>query len=336
VRSHSIIIAWETSSEVDGVVEYGTTQAYGSTASDFNWTTRHAVTLEDLNSHTTYRYRVKTRGQVLSDDRTFKSAAGPGQTSFTFVVIGDTHSGVFEFPRRQREIDAMHRANVDTIAAIAPGFFIHVGDLVEEGSDLAGWNDFFAIEGNLMSRIAMFPTLGNHERNHQNYFDLFYLPHNERWYSFDYGNAHFICLEIDGYGDPSPGGEQYLWLQSDLANTDKTWRFVFFHFPAYNSGYYGSDPGAQAYLVPLFQQYGVDVVFSGHQHNYQRNVADGITYFVTGGGGQFTNSPGSFAWTMHSEETRHILKLSITGNTLGGVAVRPDGSEFDPFTLTAD
>jgi hypothetical protein len=340
VRPDSIIIAWETSGAVDSVVEYGSTQTYGSSASDYTWTTRHAITLTGLSPHSTYHYRVKTSGQVLSAGSTFKTAAGSGQTPFRFAVIGDTHAGKFDFPHRKATADANHRDNVWNIAAFAPEFYLHVGDSVEHGSDLAAWNEFFAMEGLAMKSITLFPTLGNHEENHQHYFDLFYLPHNERWYSFDYANAHFVCLQIDGFAAFDPGSEQYLWLQNDLAGTGKTWKFVFFHIPAYSFGGFADYPevraGLQAYLAPLFQQYDVDIVFSGHQHYYQRNIVNRTTYLIAAGGANPHDSAGYGPETAYAEATPHTVRISVSGQTLTGVGVRSDGSEFDTFSLTTD
>lgn len=337
VQPHSVIIAWETNREVTGAVEYGRTQSYGSTCSDDTLTARHAITLTGLSPHTTYHYRANIGQLGWSSDSTFTTAPGPERSSFKFVVIGDTHSGVYEFPRRRREIDGAHRLLVKRIANLAPDFYLHTGDLVQEGADSAAWEDFFSIEGSLMSKICMFPTLGNHERNHENYFEFFYLPQNERWYSFDTGNAHFVSLEVDGYADIAPGSEQYEWLINDLSTDNSTWRFVFFHFPSFSSGGgYGSDPQVQEYLVPIFLRYGVDMVFNGHEHNYQRNVVDSVTYLQTSGGGAITRPPGEFEWTSYAEETRHVIVVSVNGDRLHAVAIRPDGSRFDPFTLYAD
>ncbi|HUW11296.1 MAG TPA: metallophosphoesterase [Anaerolineae bacterium] len=337
VTPSSIIVVWETSKELESVVEYGATHAYGATIVDNNPTTRHAIAISSLSAYTTYHYRLKVGNSEWSADATLKTAAAADHGWFSFAVIGDTHSGVYEFPRRKREIDRTHQSLVDRMATLSPDFYLHVGDLVQEGADLAAWDEFFAIEEELLKAVTMFPTLGNHERNHQNYFDYFHLPGNERWYSFDYGNAHFVCLEVDGYAATAPDSEQYRWLQNDLANTSQLWKLVFFHFPAYSSGGgFGSSPEVQAHLVPLFQRYGVDIVFNGHEHNYQRNVADGVTYVQTSGGGGLTRSPGESEWTVYSEETNHAIYIRIEGGQLHGVAVRVDGSRFDPFTLRAN
>jgi hypothetical protein len=340
VTPHSITIVWETAQEVDSVVEYGPTAAYDSRASDYTWTTRHEVTLTGLSPYTTYHYRVGTSTQVLSDDGAFKTAAGPGQTSFTFAVLGETNSGIdpVEFEDLRRSADAGHRASVVALDGINPDFYLHTGNLVRTGSDMAAWDDFFSFEGDLMSRITMFPTLGEREENHVNYFDLFSLPNNERWYSFDYGNAHLISLQIDGYGDISPGSEQYRWLENDLANTDKTWKFAFFSYPPYSYGPSGSKPEARP-VHPLFVQYGVDVVFSANDRNYQRFTVEGVTYIVTGGGGARVRrlSGGSEYPPIYMEKIKHVMRVTVSGSTLSSVAIKfdPGWTEFDPFTLTA-
>ena len=345
VRPQAIAIVWDTVDEVDSVVEYGPTTAYGSTGSDFDWTAHHEVTLTGLNPFTVYHYRVRSSAQVFSSDRTFKTAAGPGQTSFTFAVLGETQSGIDpakdHMGRYRRSATAGHTAAVVWLGGIKPDFYLHAGDLVARGSETSAWDEFFSFEGDLMSSITMFPTLGESEGNHYNYFRIFHLPNNERWYSFDYGNAHFVCLEIDGYQDTRPGSEQYQWLERDLASTDKTWKFAFFHFPRYSYGEGGSKLEA-TYVQPLLVKYGVNIVFSANDRNYQRFVVDGVTYIVTGGGGGATGklTGGSEFPPVFMEEMKHVMRVTVTGNTLHSVAIRtapdPMGVEVDPFTLTAN
>jgi hypothetical protein len=219
-----------------------------------------------------------------------------------------------------------------------PDFYLHAGGLTARGPSMEAWDAFFTFEGGLMSKTTMFPSLGRYEENHYNYFHLFYLPNNERWYSFDYGNAHFICLEIDGYTDISSGSEQYRWLENDLANTDK-WKFVFFHYPPFSYGPEGSKPEARV-THALFAQNKVDIVFSGLDRNYQRFLVDGVTYIVTGGGGAALGdlSGGAEFPPIYMEKAKHVMRITVAGNTLHGVALRSDplGSEMDPFTLTAN
>ncbi len=344
VRPQAITIVWETVDQVNSVVQYGSTSAYGSTASECNFTTNHEVTLTGLNPNSVYHYRVRSNAQTLSDDRTFKTAAGPGQTSFTFVVFGDTNSGIDpakdHMDRYIPSATKGHTAAMVWLNGIQPDFYLLVGDLVARGAEMSAWDEFFTFEGDVMSTIPMFPTMGEGEGNHYNYFRLFSLPNNERWYSFDYGNAHFISLEIDGYQDISPGSAQYQWLENDLANTDKTWKIAFFHYPPYSYGPEGSKPEARP-AHTLFAQYGVDLVFNAHDRNYQRFLVDGVTYIVTGGGGAATGnlSGGAEFPPVYMEEMKHVMRVTISGNTLSCVAIRtapePMGEEVDPITLTA-
>jgi hypothetical protein len=117
--------------------------------------------------------------------------------------------------------------------------------------------------------------------------DNFFMP--GRNYSFDAGDIHFIVLEGDGSRGYAPGQPYYEFLKQDLAtHASARWKFVFFHYPAYSCGQHGSTPWVDQYWVPLFDQYHVDAVFNGHDHDYERVKPDaaGVHYFVGGIGGK--------------------------------------------------
>jgi hypothetical protein len=139
---------------------------------------------------------------------------------------------------------------------------------------------------------------------------------------------------VDGYGDYTPGKPQYEWLVSDLAGTSKPWKFVFFHIPPYSSGGHGSDLNVRQTLAPLFEQYGVTIVFNGHDHDYERSGANGVTYIVTGGGGaplypKVHDNPAS----IYFASVYHFVQITLSGDTLYGIAIGSDGTEFDHFTI---
>jgi len=242
--------------------------------------------------------------------------------SLTFMVLGDTRTG-----------HEAHQSVVDRMLELGPPeLYLHTGDLVENGSDMSQWETFLKIEHDLMQGSTLYPAMGNHEMNHQNYFDVLNPP--GRWYSFDSGDAHFVCLQVDGYGDYTPGQPQYEWLVGDLAGTSKPWKFVFFHIPPYSSGGHGSDLNVRQTLGPLFEQYGVTIVFNGHNHDYERSVANGVTYIVTGGGGaplypKAHDNPAS----VYFASVYHFVQITLSGDTLYGMAIKPDGTEFDHFTI---
>jgi predicted phosphodiesterase len=321
VTAQSIIVVWETDRPSPGEVAYGETEAYDSRVADPAVGTRHAVTLTGLAPYTVYQYRVESGGAPLSEGLTFRTAADPSQTAFTFVVFGDT--------RTQHHV---HRTVVDRIVEQAPDFTLHTGDLVEYGSVAREWETFFEIERELMARVPLFPVLGNHEGNDPLYFALFYLPGNEHWYTFDYGNARFACLQIDGIASFGPGSEQYAWLEETLASNTQPWLFVAFHVPPYTSVRDYLEDDVRLPLAPLFERYGVDVVFNGHEHNYERNEVNGVTYVVTGGGGaplyaMQEREPTQAAYVL----AHHFVLVEVGGDHLQATVISSEGEVIDAF-----
>jgi len=331
VTSESIIIAWETDQPSEGEIYYGQTEAYNSRVTDLAVDMRHALTLTGLVPYTTYHYRVVTGGESLSEDLTFRTAAGPDQTAFTFVAFGDTRT-------RHRD----HQAVVDRMLTVEPDFVLHTGDLVTAGSAAHQWNTFFEIERELMARAPLFPALGNHEGMNPNYFDLFYLPGSERWYTFDYGNARFVCLQVDGFAEFGADSEQYAWLEETLSANTRPWLFVYFHVPPYSSVSYDSTGGedeqsVRSALTPLFEQHDVDMVFSGHMHSYERNEVNSITYVVTAGGGaplyaMKEREPTQVVFAM----AHHFVVVKIDGNRLEATVLSSEGDVLDKFERSAD
>ncbi len=246
--------------------------------------------------------------------------------AFSFVAFGDTRSNPIA-----------HQQVVSSILSLAPDFVLNTGDFVSNGSDSAQWTTFYSIEHDLQSQVPFYGALGNHEGGDPCcYFDHFDWPNNERWYSFDHENVHVIALEVDGHTAYWAGSPQAQWLENDLAHTTQPWKVVFFHIPPYSSGSgHGSDLQVRAALEPLFIRYGVDLVFNGHDHDYERSVANGVTYIVTGGGGAplYSEKEPPDPASIYFTSTYHSVQVSVTGMTLTVAGVRPDGVRFDEFTL---
>jgi len=327
VTADSITVVWETDRPTHGTVAYGETGTYGLRVADPAVGTRHAVSLTSLAPYTAYHYRVESGGAPLSEDATFRTAAGSDQTRFTFAVFGDTRTG-----------HQFHRAVVARMVEAAPDFVLHTGDLVANGSIPDHWDTLFKIEQALLAHTPLFLAMGNHERNDALYADgrhpsdLFYLPGNERWYTFDYGNARFVCLQVNGYGDFSPGSQQYAWLVETLAANTQPWLFVFFHVPPYSSVQDALEADVRGALVPLFERYGVDVVFNGHHHNYERNEMNGVTYVVSAGGGAplyaaQEREPTQAAFAL----AYHFVLVEVDGDHLKATAISNDGDVLDEF-----
>ncbi|MDF1536779.1 MAG: metallophosphoesterase [bacterium] len=200
----------------------------------------------------------------------------PGHLAGGVVVYGDSRTG-----------HDVHLTLVEGMATIEPAAVFHTGDLVDDGRVAGDWIIFNRIISELPSGTPVYPALGNHEEEAQRYFDNFTLPGNEKWYPVDdIEGFHFVVLDTES--SLAAGSTQYQWLESELSSsvsaTDYT--IVTFHYPLFSTGKHRSDEkGIADDLVPLFEQYGVDAVFNGHDHDYERSTVNGIRYIVTGGGG---------------------------------------------------
>jgi len=324
VTPTSAEVCWQANVVHSATVAYGLTSDYDSAMATDKEDQNHCVRLEGLRPYTQYHYQVRTGDETLAPDATFRTLAGLEQQSIHFVAWGDHRSN-----------PSIHHQLADVVKATDPDFVVDVGDLVDSGTSMSWWSTFFIAEHDLLATAPVYPALGNHEQNSPLYFSLFSLPGNERWYSFDSGPAHFVSLDVAS-SNYKPGSEQYNWLLRDLQDTMRPWKIVYMHYPAYAYAPVGGSVQAiRDYLVPLFEMYGVQLVLSGHDHFYQRNVVNGVTYVVTGGGGAPLYPVGVGSTTVYAESTYEFMKISIAGPTLSSVAVRLDGSEFDSFNLTA-
>lgn len=323
----SMVIMWETDVAGTGRVEFGPSAQYGWAAADDRTVTIHEVEIAGLVANSLYHYRA-TSGDASSSDGIFWTAPAPG-APFRFAAYGDTRSQPAE-----------HRRVINRIIASRPRLVIHAGDIVGNGNSYEEWQtQFFDPAAPLIRKIPMALTLGNHENNSHWYYDFCSNPMgsgNEAWYTFRYSDARFICLDSNQSYDAESA--QHEWLEATLAEpTDAIWTFVFFHHPPYTSGGHSPNRGVQEHLVPLFERYGVDIVFNGHCHNYERSVNNGVVYIVTGGGGAPLASvkQGAYPSQVYAESLYHHCLIEINGARLTCRGVRADnGDEFDEFTLT--
>ncbi|MCX5784463.1 MAG: metallophosphoesterase [Elusimicrobia bacterium] len=201
-------------------------------------------------------------------------AAAQDLSSSTAVVYGDSRTG-----------HEIHKKIVAGILRWKPAAVFHVGDFVGKDKNLNEWARFREITAELRNKTDFFPARGNHEGNGKNYFRQLEIPGNKKWYSLDRNGINFIIL--DSESALGKGSEQYNWLAAQLSTSSGKNLFtaVIMHIPVFTSGKHGSDRELAASLVPLFEKYGVDIVFAGHDHDYERLYKDGVCYIVTGGGG---------------------------------------------------
>jgi hypothetical protein len=219
----------------------------------------------------------------------------------------------------------------------------------------------FQIYQELFYKIPVFPSLGNHDYGTGSgapYLDLFDLPQTawrtadqERYYSFDYGNVHFIILDSNSplnVDDRVAEDDMFDWLRADLQQTRQPWRLAAFHHPAYSTGLHGSDSRVQAKLVPILENYGVELVLNGHDHLYQRSQplragqvtaveAGGTVYLVSGAGSAADYPCGTATWLAFSYCNQPLgvyTRFTVDGENLFLKAIDENGATLDSYTLT--
>ncbi len=325
----TMTVSWQTEKSGTSLVEYGPDAGYGFSVSDPGLTKWHVLEITGLVPGDTYHYRASSSGGFVSEDLTFTTGV-PFEEPFVFVAYGDSRT---DSVSHQSVVDGM-----ETEGALA---VLHTGDLVQDGNVLTQWNTFFDITEDLSGRTSFMPAIGNHENNAALYFDFFALPNdsppaNEQWYSFDVGCAHFVALSTEtAY---TAGSSQYTWLVNDLAaaSASAQWIFVYFHRPAFSSGSHGSDLTVRNTFCPVFETYGVDAVFMGHDHLYERSLYNGITYIVAGGGGAPLYPPDQNPnpYQVYADDIYHYCRVSVELYSCLIEAVDTAGAVFDSVSFS--
>jgi len=335
VQQDAITIMWETDTPSDTRVEYGPTDRLGHLVYQPEKVTIHEVTLDHLQPETLYHYRVIS-GKLASTTNTFHTAVRR-DTPFRFVVWGDNHTNAPKFEK-----------SINRMIPCKPDLAICVGDMVLTGSNYDLWGQEFFIPGrNLFKNTPLYTTLGNHEYGGYSlgtpvvWFEKFFsLPGKEYYYSYNYGNSHFIHLNphTNSPFGVLPGSEQYNWLLADLesdASKNAEWRFVFFHEPPIG------EPLMAEHIVPLLEKYNVTMEFSGHFHTYmrdQRPVPDGPIYIITGGGGGSLSDSSRMSERPDAhfqvyKAIHHFCLIDINNKTLTFKAIDIDGNVIDSLVI---
>ena len=350
VTSSSIHVVWDQDKASAGEVRYGLTKSYTGKVASKSKGTHHEVKITGLKANTTYNYAVFLGAAKASADLTLPTGVKSG-TPFRFVVLGDTRS------------DKKAHTNVVTAIALEKDvrLYLNTGDLVSSGEIQKEWDEFFQIEKMLTSHIPLFPTIGNHDEKSGKaplYFKHFVLPNSspgkEAYYSFDYGNVHFVVLDghvnveawylcalrmkfMDGCFD----AKQEQWLLQDIRWSSKDPKidhiFVLVHM-----GPYSSKPGRMGYaqmrdLMPAFKKNNVTMILSGHDHYYEHGLSsNGIPYVISGGGGAplYSIGPPSPLFphkVIYNKAGYHYLVIDVKGKYVHVQTKDVKGKKMEEF-----
>jgi hypothetical protein len=286
----SVIVRWRTDGASNSRVRYGTNAGELTFAvTNMAVITEHTVTLTGLAPDTTYYYSVGSTAETLAGgpNHHFTTAPPRGTAKPTRVwALGDSGTANVD---AQNVRDAYYRFARDRAANL----WLMLGDnAYNDGDDDEYQAAVFDTYPTTLRRAVLWPTIGNHDTDQSSnppddipYYQIFTLPTNgeaggtpsgtEDYYSFDYANIHFICLDAMTSAR-TPGSPMLVWLQNDLVTTTQEWTIAFWHHPPYSKGSHDSDTSMRQtemrqHIVPILESNGVDLVLCGHSHSYERS-----------------------------------------------------------------
>ncbi len=350
-------LVWRTPVPASTEVLLGTApDALEPVFADATPVTQHVATLTDLTPGTRYWYRVQSRAEgrvATSPPRSFQTFRAQG--GLRLAMLADVGGG----GRPQFDLAAVLRG-------AAPDLVLLAGDTVyPKFSDRLADQRFFSVYREQMAGTPFFVVAGNHDTTYGppwEFVDAFVCPTNdtdaatlaaestwpEAYYSFDCGDAHFAGLYVPIYYpglELKPGKAQWRWLEADLAASPRPWKFLFLHQPVMSSGPHGhADYNANgvpdteelaAVLLPLARQYGVQMIFSGHDHIYERfRPVQGVHCVVAGGGGGYLYSyAGRAPASAQFYAQWQVVVVDVAEDALHLRAVDRTGTVFDEMHL---
>jgi len=364
--------------------------------------TNHVVTLTGLTPYTRYYYSVGSAFDTLTPqaaettsytpgapaptaaDYTFRTAPTPGTAVPTRVwIVGDCGRGT------QAQANARNgyypfnggASFTSTTSPGLPDLNLQMGDnAYNSGTDAEYTTGYFNIYANIFRKMPQWSCLGNHDANNGStdplanfpYFDMFTFPTagecggvasgTEHYYSFNYGNIHFIALDsqasntaVDNPATPgvNEDGPMAAWLRADLASVTATWIVAYWHHPSYSKGSHNSDTEGQLInmrtnFLPILEAGGVDVCYVGHSHNYERSVLLDGNYLTSAEPTAPSPSPtvamkknagnGSIAGftTVTPGTIRNAANSFTATSTVNGTFIPGNGAYIKPLTGPRD
>jgi predicted phosphodiesterase len=283
--SNGVIVRWRTDKATDSKVTFGTdASSLTSVASNEEVTTEHELFLTKLNAESRYYYRVGNSSKMfkIEGELSFMTAPKEGSSSPVRVwVLGDS-GAVSEASKDvyRAYLDFTGKRNTDLILMLGDNAF-------KRGTDREYQAAVFDKYSKLLAQTSLWSVYGNHDAmTPESYFNNFTFPQNaelggvpsytENYYSYNYGNIHFVVLD-SSKSSLSKSGKMMKWLKKDLKNNHSKWLIAAWHHAPYTKGSYDSDKRSRMIrmrknFLPTLEKYGVDLVLAGHSHVYERSM----------------------------------------------------------------
>ncbi len=360
--SDSAVISWRTSGPTASRARWGLRpDVLSHEIVDTAVTTDHALRISGLEPGRTYYYAIGTDTMLLEGEdqaHFFVTLPSPGQPTPTRIwVLGDPSTGWGGSDPKAVRDAYLHTLGRDrrTDIVLFPGDQAYYA-----GQDYMYTRQVFDMYREPLQSTFSWSTMGNHDANFLTdeasiatapYFNIYTLPtegeaggvpsHSERYYSFDYGNIHFVALDTQTMVNSVYPDAMLSWLEGDLTANTRQWVVAFFHKPPYSHGQHSSDKDAdltqvRTQIVPVLERHGVDLVLSGHSHAYERSrllhghygpsteFGDGSLYVVRAGDGRIAGTgpyakPDRAAGPSANRGTVYVVAGSAGG--IGGGAL---------------
>ncbi len=304
----SMVVRWRTDEPANSRVQYGTSAgSLSQNVTDNALVTEHEVKLTGLVSQTRYFYNIGSTTSTYQGDagNYFETSPPAGQQGkYRFGIYGDCGTNsVIQGNTRDRMGAYLGNNYMNAWLLLGDNAYSFGTDTEYQSNFFNHYKDTF------MKKTPLFPTPGNHDYNNDNfdrqndhdvpYYKVFSMPANgeaggyasgtESYYSYDYGNVHFLSLDSYGREDQATRlydtlGRQVQWIKADLAaNQNKDWVVAYFHHPPFSQGSRNSetDPEMTAIrqnFIRILERYGVDLIICGHSHIYERSRLMGGFY----------------------------------------------------------
>jgi predicted phosphodiesterase len=321
-------------------------------------TRHHMLAVAGLRPATRYRYRIDAAeggpGADV-DDGEFRTAPVDDVAPVRFVAVGDT--GLVPWWTRNFAQQGITRLRpiLEPLGGLGPqwdlarwmerqqpDFFFHLGDVVYPWGQMDGYEDgLFRPFDRVLRSTPVFAVIGNHDimTDAGEPFDrVFALPKppdagRARYYTFQWGAVRVVALD-PVTAPTAPDSPQGRFLEQTLATATERWKLAVMHFPVFCSARHTDDAGLVRDFWPVFARHKVDLVLSGHSHDYQRFVPiDGVVQVIAGAGGHSIHpikpDPRLVQWS----ERYSFLMVQIQGTKLTGEVWAQDGAQLDLFTL---
>lgn len=317
----------------------------------------HTVRFSGLESGTLYVYRVGSEGGEWSSWNQFRTAGGKPKP-FTFTYIGDMQNDIHS--KGSRTVRAAYAKSPES------KFMLFVGDFVDKAQSDTEWGEWFDAMGWIPSVMPIVPVLGNHEygafnlkKDGENFLSKFWRPQfdlpvnglegqEEAVYYIDYHNVRLVVMNAQAaLASPEQLSSQTKWLRGILENTKQKWKILSFHHSLFSArdGNHGDYPDLRNIWGPLFEEYGVDLVLTGHDHVYSRGSGisfnkefkegeTGPVYVVSVAGRKMYGIVPERRWMDRAGVNAQFFQtIEISGDTLRFRSYSVDDVLYDSFDI---